>query len=437
MHTLAQLQQGQLQGATHIKMAAGLTEFPKEIFNMADTLEILDLSQNKLSSLPDEFACLSNLKIAFFSDNNFTELPAVLGKCKRLEMIGFKSNQIKTVSEESIPTITRWLILTNNRIEAIPASIGKCYRLQKLALAGNKIKALPAEMAHCKNLELIRISANLLTELPAWLLQLPKLSWLAYAGNPFTETHQIPNNLPLIDWNDIHLLEQLGQGASGFIHKAYLNKDVQQTVAVKIFKGEITSDGLPLNEMNACMAAGNHPHLINVLGKVQNHPEQKEALVLSLIPAHFKNLGNPPSLASCSRDVFDNGTSFSLSQILAIAKGMASVGEHLHSLGINHGDLYAHNIMYDQTGNHLFGDFGAATFYNLLTSDAKAIERIEVRAYGCLLDDLLGYVTNENTQQAFIHQLTQLKDDCMQPAILQRPSFNEINTRLLHINNTY
>ncbi len=434
MHTLAQLQQGQLQGATHVKIAAGLTEFPTEVFNMADTLEILDLSQNQLSSLPDEFACLSKLKIAFFSDNNFSELPAVLGKCKSLEMIGFKSNQIKTVSEESLPEITRWLILTNNRIEVIPASIGKCYRLQKLALAGNKIKALPVEMAHCKSLELIRISANLLTELPAWILQLPKLSWLAYAGNPFSETHQIPHNLPLIDWNNIHLLEQLGQGASGIIYRAYLNKDKQQTVAVKIFRGEVTSDGLPLNEMNACMAAGNHPHLINVLGKVQNHPEQKEALVLSLIPAHFKNLGNPPSLTSCSRDVFDNGTSFSLPQILAIAKGMALVGEHLHNLGINHGDLYAHNIMYDQMGNHLFGDFGAATFYNPLTSEATAIERIEVRAYGCLLDDLLGYLTHENKQQEFIHQLTQLKDDCMQSAILKRPSFNEISTRLLNMN---
>ncbi|MES2656345.1 MAG: leucine-rich repeat-containing protein kinase family protein [Bacteroidota bacterium] len=435
MHTLAQLKQGQLQGATHIKIAAGLTEFPTEIFNLADTLEILDLSQNQLSSLPEEFACLSKLKIAFFSDNNFTELPAVLGKCKSLEMIGFKSNQIKTVSEESLPEITRWLILTNNQIEVIPSSIGKCYRLQKLALAGNKIKALPAEMANCKSLELIRISANLLTELPVWILQLPKLSWLAYAGNPFTEMHQIPNKLALIDWNNIHLLEQLGQGASGVIYKAYLNKDTQETVAVKIFKGEVTSDGLPLNEMNACMAAGNHPNLIAVLGKVQNHPEQKEALVLSLIPAHFKNLGNPPSLASCSRDVFDNGTSFSLQQILTIAKGMASVGEHLHSLGINHGDLYAHNIMYDQAGNHLFGDFGAATFYNPQANQGAAIERIEVRAYGCLLDDLLGYLPNEDKQQNVVNKLSLLKDDCMQASISQRPSFSEINIQLQAINN--
>lgn len=435
MHTLAQLRQGLLQGASHIKIAEGLTDFPKEIFNLADTLEILDLSQNQLSNLPQEFACLSKLKIAFFSDNNFTELPAVLGKCKSLEMIGFKSNQIKTISDESLPEITRWLILTNNRIEVIPSSIGKCYRLQKLALAGNQIKALPAEMANCKNLELIRISANRLTELPYWLLQLPKLSWIAYAGNPFTETHQVPNNLPLIDWNDIHLQQQLGQGASGIIYKAYLNNNTQQEVAVKIFKGEVTSDGLPLNEMNACMAAGNHPNLIAVSGKVQNHPEQKEALVLSLIPPHFKNLGNPPSLASCSRDVFNNGTTFNLQQIMTIAKGMASVAEHLHKLGINHGDLYAHNILYDLEGNHLFGDFGAATFYNPQANEAPAIERIEVRAYGCLLDDLLGYLAPEKEQQHVVNALVELKDDCMQTSILQRPSFNEINNRLLSINN--
>ncbi len=424
MQTIQQLLSGELKGIKHLKLSCNLTEFPLEILDLADTLEILDLSQNKLSSLPPNFYKLSKLKIAFFSDNLFTELPDVLGKCPSLEMIGFKSNQIKTVSENALPTITRWLILTNNQIEVIPKSLGSCYRLQKLALAGNRIKELPAEMVNCQNLELIRISANLLTELPNWLLQLPKLSWVAYAGNPFSEMAQIPNNLNQIEWADLTINEQLGQGASGIIYKSSL-RGYQEDIAVKIYKGEVTSDGLPLNEMNACMAAGNHNNLVKVLGKITNHPQQKEGLVMGLIPNSYKNLGNPPSFESCSRDVFNAGTNFTINQILNIARGTAAVCKQLHSLGINHGDLYAHNIMFDEEGNNLLGDFGAATFYNVNDNYAEALQKIEVRAYGCLLDDML-LNTTEDIEHPIIKLLMQLRDNCMHTNILARPLFEEI-----------
>jgi hypothetical protein len=424
MQTLEQLKNGQLKGAKHIKIIADLTEFPLEILDLADTLEVLDLSFNKLSSLPVNFYKLRKLKIAFFSNNIFTELPKVLGKCKSLEMIGFKSNHLKIVSEESLPVNTRWLILTDNQIEFIPKSLGNCNRLQKLAIAGNKIKELPVEMANCKNLELIRISANLLTNFPSWLLQLPKLSWLAFAGNPFSEMEQITNNLNKIDWFDLSLNKQLGEGASGIIYKSTL-KNIDNEVAVKIFKGEVTSDGLPKNEMNASMAAGNHPNLINVLGKIINHPEQKEGLVMGLIPAYYKNLGNPPSLITCTRDVFNSNTNFTINQMLSIAKGMASVCFQLHSRGINHGDLYAHNMMYDEDGNNILGDFGAATFYNKNSAIAQPLQKIEVRAFGCLLADLL-----MNSKEDIAHQtiklLTQLRDDCMHVDVINRPTFKLI-----------
>ncbi|HEY9735528.1 MAG TPA: protein kinase, partial [Trichocoleus sp.] len=46
-----------------LTLAGGLTEFPAEILDLADSLEILDLSNNQLRSLPDDFAKLQNLKI--------------------------------------------------------------------------------------------------------------------------------------------------------------------------------------------------------------------------------------------------------------------------------------------------------------------------------------------------------------------------------------
>ena len=162
----------------------GLAELPDEVFDLADTLEVLNLSGNALSSLPDDLHRLPHLRVLFCSDNAFTELPECLGQCAKLSMIGFKANQISHVSAAALPPLLRWLILTDNRISQLPSELGERPLLQKLMLAGNQLTQLPESLTNCSNLELIRIASNRLTGLPDWLLALPSLTWLAYAGNP-------------------------------------------------------------------------------------------------------------------------------------------------------------------------------------------------------------------------------------------------------------
>jgi hypothetical protein len=426
MHTLSELKSGILKGAKHLKMSCGLTEFPQEIFDLADTLEILDLSGNQLNQLPADFAKLHQLKIAFFSDNHFTEFPEALYLCPKLEMIGFKSNRIKTISEKSIPKLTRWLILTNNQIEALPKSIGNCYRLQKCGLAGNRLSSLPSEMVKCRNLELLRISANQISNIPQWLFELPKLSWLAYSANPCQFDQSIHDDICEINWVDVKLKELLGQGASGLIYKAeYKEKDI----AIKVFKGEVTSDGLPLSEMQACIKAGQHPNLVKVIGKLTSHPEDKNGLVMNLLGNDYKNLGKPPDFDSCTRDTFEEGLAFSLHEVIQIAKAICSVSSHIHNKGIMHGDLYAHNILIDSKSNAILGDFGAATCYDRNSLNAELHEKIDVRAYGCLLDDLLKRIDDKS--QSSYTSLSQLKEKCLSNEIELRLNFSEIS-EVLH-----
>ncbi|MFT2007973.1 leucine-rich repeat-containing protein kinase family protein [Pontibacter sp. 13R65] len=436
MQTLEQLKSGQLKGITSLRLlSCGLTEFPEEIIDLADTLEMLDLSNNPLSQLPDNFKLLKNLKIAFFYNNKFEHFPPVLAECPKLEMIGFKENQISSIAEDAIPVDIRWLILTNNNIEQLPASIGKCHRLQKFMLAGNKLKALPEEMAQCRSIELLRIAANQIEVLPNWLFELPRLSWLAYSGNPCCQSELPANDLTQINWTDLALDEQLGQGASGYIYKAHWHQNkpsaIEDHVAVKVFKGEITSDGSPADELNACIAAGNHPNFVQVLGKLSGHPEQKQGLVLSLIPPTYKNLGLPPSLDSCTRDVYLEGTSFSLQAALSIATGIASATAHLHAQHLMHGDLYAHNILVNEAAFPLLGDFGAATSYaGANQAYAPALERMEVRAFGCLLDDLLTHLAVTERAHAAVRLLSELRAQCLQENIAKRPDFRQVEQLL-------
>ena len=144
MHTLEQLRAGALADARHLKLACGLRDFPREIFELADTLEILDLAGNELTTLPDDLPRLARLRVLFCSGNPFEVLPEVLGACPALQMIGFKSCRLHTVPYAALPPTLRWLILTDNRIETLPAGIGRCTGLRKLALAGNRLTALPS-----------------------------------------------------------------------------------------------------------------------------------------------------------------------------------------------------------------------------------------------------------------------------------------------------
>lgn len=391
MHTLEQLRSGQLQGIKRVQISEQLTEFPMEILDLAESLEILDLSNNLLMDIPSDITKLTNLKILFASNNKFTHLPCSIGACKNLEMVGFKSNQIVDVAEDSLPEQLRWLILTDNDIVKLPDSLGERPRLQKLALAGNKIQELPESMVKLGNLELIRLSANQLTKFPSLLLELPKLAWLAFAGNPFCQHATTEDGVPKVSSTDYSLNHVLGQGASGVISHANWNNthySFPNEVAVKVFKGEVTSDGYPHDELEACLQAGLHNNLVKSIAQV-DEPDYL-SLVMELIPSHYFNLGLPPTLESCTRDTFKDGFSLSIEEIDKIVTQMIDVFEHLHSNKVCHGDLYAHNVLVNIESDMIFGDFGAASIYGYLpTQQQEKIKAIEARALRYFIDDLL------------------------------------------------
>ncbi|WPB58668.1 leucine-rich repeat-containing protein kinase family protein [Xylophilus sp. GOD-11R] len=399
--TYSQLLAGQLSGIKRLDLSGGLKEFPREIFSLADSLEVLNLSGNQLTELPADLHRLHRLKVIFCSDNLFSELPIALGRCPSLDTLGFKANQIQSVEAAALPERLRWLILTDNALEALPTEIGNRPALQKLMLAGNRLQKLPADLAKCSNLELVRIAANRLTTFPACLLDLPKLAWLAFSGNPFSapvDANQAPASIiPELAWESLQLGKVLGEGASGVIHEGRVRQHGNggQRVAIKIFKGDITSDGRPSDEMDACLAAGKHAHLIGALAKISHHPLGLHGLVMPLLNETYQALAQPPSLDSCTRDIYDSGLAISAESAAKMIKAASAALTHLHKQGLSHGDLYAHNLLVDPTGNALLSDFGAASRTSALEPGAlAAVLRFENRALRILIEEITSRCAN-------------------------------------------
>lgn len=421
-HNLAALNRGEYQGFRRICIQENLTTFPDALLELADTLEELDLSNNQLSDLPDWFARFSKLKVLFLSFNDFETLPEVLGQIPSLDMIGFKGCRIRTISETALPHHVRWLILSDNQLEVLPNSFGQLTKLKKLALAGNQLRVLPDSFVHCTGLELVRLSANQLTQLPNGLLTLPKLAWLALSGNPLVGEHQTHLGCLQMKQDDLIIDNKLGEGASGIIYLGHTKAQPEHSIAIKVFKGNKTSDGYPMDELECCLSAGEHNNLVKTFAHVAE--SNFLALLMELIPSGFCNLGLPPNYQTCTRDTFALGTALSAQTIYRIAQQMASVMAHLHQNQISHGDVYAHNIMVNQQDEVMFGDFGAATqLHNLSEYDAKCIEYIEVRAFGNLLDDLLSVCEEGSDLQKYLAELVK---SCLTDEVTARPNFETI-----------
>ncbi len=421
--TLAQLRAGQLRGVRRLDLSCGLSHFPPEIFDLADSLEVLNLSGNALDSLPPDLGRLHQLRVLFASYNRFTTLPQGLRGCAQLETVGFRANQITHLDAAALPPSLRALILTDNQLSHVPAALGQFSQLEKLMLSGNRLTGLPPELQACQRLALLRVAVNQLNAWPSWLAGLPQLAWLAGAGNPCTllAEQQALAHPAAIDWSELTLEQVLGEGTSGVIHRARLASG--EPVAVKLFKSAMTTDGAPSSEMAACLAAGTHPHLIGTLGRVVGHPDGTAGLLMPLIDASFQTLAAPPSLQSCTRDVYPDAARFTLAQVRSIAHCVALAMTHLHARGLIHGDLYAHNILWHPSGPAWLGDLGAAAFLPANAAQAEMLIKVEVCAYGKLLQELLQRC---DAPAPALSTLSALQRRCEAPDLADRPAGDEL-----------
>jgi len=408
---IRELESGALDDVTTLDIAGfGLESLP-ESFGRLSRLETLNAAKNKLTSLPASFAKLTNLRTAFFLGNIFEEVPEVLGELPNLFMLSFKSNALRAVPERSLAPTLVWLILTDNKIEHLPVSIGKCVGMRKLMLAGNALTALPHSMGDLVNLELVRLADNQLKTFPNWLLKLQKLAWLAAAANPATnesatraKSQADAANVPVVDWLELGVDEDvppLGRGASGVVYAGAWNG---KKVAVKVYSSAAkTSDGRPEDEMTASVLAGTTESsgVIKTIARFTRGDSR--GLVMEYLhqgtsssadEPQWKNLADPPSFSTVTRDVYGTDVRFTVKEILAIAHDIGGALVDLHRRGVNHGDVYGHNILYVPESPGVnprakLGDFGASFFYDV-DHEARAdlIFATELKAYGHLLTEL-------------------------------------------------
>jgi hypothetical protein len=415
-----------LSGCGHSSLPAD-----SELWSRFSSLKKLDLNNNSLTDLPQEMSVLSSLEILFISENAIESIPAVIAKLNSLRVLSLRGNLLDDLSAVNLPTSSlSWLILTNNQIRKIHSNIGDLRRLRKLMLSHNRIESVPVELGGCKELELVRLANNNINKsIPKEVLSLSKLAWISLSGNPISITPQSVDKA--INERDIQITPKiLGSGASGTVYKGkYQGEDV----AVKIFKVEVKgSDGNASDEagINALI---DHPLAISAIGIIkEGKDEAYKGMVMKLLSEAYP-FGKAPNFDTVTRDEGPSPHSANLTkkQVLSVVWNIASVLDYIHSIvGVSHGDVYLHNVLRDGLFTARLSDWGASFVYDRENIEiAGMIERIEVLAFGRLIQDLIDWHFDKSSQE-LSGPMIELLASLLHRDQASRPNFQMIKEKL-------
>lgn len=382
----------------------------------AARLTRLDLANNDLATLPTTLhTSLPSLRILFLPNNAFSTLPP-LSLVTSLRMLSFKNNALSSLDTSRLPPSLTWLILTSNNLTSLPEDFStRCASVRKLMLSNNALSSLPKHFPP-PACELLRLSNNNLATLPSALFTSPALAWLGLGGNPATPTAPLPraSHLSLAAF---HIASDglLGRGASGDVFRA--TDASGAAVAVKIFEASTTSDGSVLDEIAAALSLSGQG-LIPVHGYIAE--AGKFGLVMDLVDG-MAELGTTPSFASITRDVYPEQRFASVCVAVTVLGQVAAAAAAVHRAGFAHGDLYGHNVLVNEaTGRSCLTDFGAS-----FPCDAR-MERIEVRAFGIMVEEVVRASRICEGEEVGAVQLKAVAKRCAQLPMESRPSFREV-----------
>ncbi|KAG0345201.1 Leucine-rich repeat serine/threonine-protein kinase 2 [Podila humilis] len=218
-----------------------LSSLPENLTSLVPYLSYLNLSHNQFREVPLELCRLHNLQVLIMSQNHIqgpfphqmcssltqlktlrlcaneiTSLPHTLARLDKLESLSMGSvyggNLLTTFPQHCIQYMTalreldlshnklcflpadighphshlRQLVASDNKLEAIPKSIGMCRELRSLNLGRNQLTSLPTEIADLKQLDTLDLSENLLCVIPGDVADFLTKTTLLLTGNPFT-----------------------------------------------------------------------------------------------------------------------------------------------------------------------------------------------------------------------------------------------------------
>jgi Leucine-rich repeat (LRR) protein len=164
-----------------------LTSMPSEIGNLSHLVK-LDLCYNDFNNMPPEIGNLSNLEELLLCSNRLNGLPPEIGDLGSLTYLNLDSDNLTSVPDEiGNLSALKTLYLYNNQLTSLPPGIGNLSALTSLWVWNNQLSGLPPEIGSLSNLEDLELSNNQITNLPAEIGNLSNLKNLSLSNNDLSK----------------------------------------------------------------------------------------------------------------------------------------------------------------------------------------------------------------------------------------------------------
>ncbi|XP_078663043.1 uncharacterized protein LOC144906547 [Branchiostoma floridae x Branchiostoma belcheri] len=167
-------------------MASGLTIQPQ---NVNGRLK-LDLSNQSLTSIPEEVFDLTDLEILIVSNNRLTVIPEAIGRLQKLQWLDVEHNMVTTLPR-SVCSLSNLevLIVSYNSLYSLPpdAEFAKMKKLTQLYIHDNHLTEVPPGVCTLSNLEVLTVGKNPIRSLPDDITRLTRLKSLDIVSCLFSE----------------------------------------------------------------------------------------------------------------------------------------------------------------------------------------------------------------------------------------------------------
>lgn len=139
-------------------------------------LEVLDLSNNGISALPDSLGDLSNLQTLLLHSNRITSLPSTLFSSAALAVIDVSKNRLTgTLASNGISLpLLKSLDVSHNALMSVLDGIASMTSLESLNVAENRLESLP-DLSASANLITLTVTGNRVAAIHESLVALQQL----------------------------------------------------------------------------------------------------------------------------------------------------------------------------------------------------------------------------------------------------------------------
>ena len=158
------------------------------ILKQIGSLKILWLTDGKIKAIPNNISQLKNLEEIWLDDNELTSFPEPVKQLKNLKYLKLFSNEIKNLSfkKEELPNLIH-IDLCYNKFETFPVQLSALSSLKRIIIWSNSISKIPTSIKRFRNIEEINLESNNLTSLPKQFGQLESIQKLSLRGNKLSD----------------------------------------------------------------------------------------------------------------------------------------------------------------------------------------------------------------------------------------------------------